>query len=122
MIRVLLFTLLLMQSAYAFVVEKPLADAALEARAQSLFKQTRCMVCAGESVAESNAELAKDMRMLIRDKVRKGEPDEAITAYLESRYGEEISLSPPVDARTYALWLLPLMLLALGYFGLRPKR
>lgn len=122
MMRVLLFTLLIMQTAYAFVAEQPLPDAALEARAQTLFRQVRCMVCAGESVAESNAELALDMRTLIRDKIKKGESDQAITEYLQSRYGEEINLSPPLDTRTYALWAAPLMLLVLGYFALRPKR
>jgi len=97
-----------------------LADPALEARAVALQKQFRCLVCQGESLDESNADLARDLRRLIRKRIQEGASDDAITAYLVSRYGDFILMKPPLVAETYALWFGPLvvLLIAGGVAGL----
>lgn len=86
-----------------------LADPALEARAVALQKQFRCLVCQGESLDESNADLARDLRRLIRKRIQQGASNEAITTYLVSRYGDFILMKPPLMAETYALWFGPLV-------------
>ena len=86
-----------------------LADPALETRAVALQKQFRCLVCQGESLDESNADLARDLRRLIRKRIQQGASNEAITAYLVSRYGDFILMKPPLMAETYALWFGPLV-------------
>ncbi len=91
-----------------------LADPALEARAVALQKQLRCLVCQGESLDESNAGLAKDLRRLIRQRIREGYSDEDIKSYLVSRYGDFILMKPPLMADTYALWFGPLIVLAIA--------
>ena len=91
-----------------------LADPALEARAVALQKQFRCLVCQGESLDESNAELAQDLRRLIRKRIEEGASDDAITAYLVSRYGDFILMKPPLVAETYALWFGPLVVLLIA--------
>ena len=97
-----------------------LSDPALEARAVALQKQLRCLVCQGESLDESNAELARDLRRLIRKKILEGSSNEAIKAYLVSRYGDFILMKPPLRAETWALWFGPLavLLLAGGIAGM----
>lgn len=101
-------------SAGAFQNEKPLDNSKDETRAQKIFKQIRCLVCEGESLAESNADLAINMRDLIREKVAAGESDKHIRQYLVWRYGESILQKPPFSAGTYVLWFLPLILLVGG--------
>jgi cytochrome c-type biogenesis protein CcmH len=91
-----------------------LADPAQEARARALQKELRCMVCQGESIDESNAPLAADMRALIRAHIRAGESDDAIKQFLVARYGDFILMRPPFDAQTYALWLTPFAVLILA--------
>lgn len=100
----------------AFVIDKPLPDAAQEKRAQALFYELKCMVCQGQPIAESNAPLAYDMRQLIREKIAGGESDQAIRDYLEARYGAEIATTPPLDTRTLLLWAGPFVLMAAGLF------
>ena len=97
-----------------------LSNPALEARAVALQKQLRCLVCQGESLDESNAQLAKDLRRLIRKKILEGSSNEAIKAYLVSRYGDFILMKPPLKAETWALWFGPLavLLIAGGVAGL----
>ena len=91
-----------------------LADPALEARAVALQKQFRCLVCQGESLDESNAELARDLRRLIRKRIEEGASNDAIKAYLVSRYGDFILMKPPLVAETYALWFGPLVVLLIA--------
>jgi len=91
-----------------------LADPAQEARARALQKELRCMVCQGESIDESNAPLAADLRQLIREHIKAGESDAQIKDYLVARYGDVILMRPPFDSATYALWLTPLVVLMLG--------
>jgi len=91
-----------------------LSDPALEARARSLQKELRCLVCQGESLDESNADLARDLRRIIRERIAAGESDQAIKDFLVSRYGDFVLMRPPVKPETYALWYGPLLLLLLG--------
>ncbi len=91
-----------------------LADPGLEARAEALQKQLRCVVCQGESLDESNAPLAADLRHLIRVQLEKGWSDAQITNYLVARYGAFILMRPPFDPETYLLWLGPLITLLIG--------
>ncbi len=95
-------------------VETPLADPAAEARAEALMREIRCLVCQGQSIAESHADLARDLRMLVREKVAAGMSDADIRALLKARYGDWILLRPPVERKTWPLWFgPPLLLLAL---------
>ncbi len=91
------------------------SDGELEQRARKLGESLRCVVCKGESVRDSNSELAADMRRLIRQKLGRGESDEEIIEWLRSRYGDYIMDKPPLTTRTYGLWFLPLLFLLLGW-------
>lgn len=91
-----------------------LPDSAQEAKAAALMQTLRCLVCQGQSIADSNAELAGDMRALVRRRIAAGESPEAIRAWLLRRYGAWVSYDPPLGADTIALWTLPLLLLAGG--------
>jgi cytochrome c-type biogenesis protein CcmH len=91
-----------------------LQDPAQEARARALTHQIRCPVCAGEALDESNAELARDLRRLVRERITAGDSDAEIFLFLQERYGEGILMHPPVDGRTLLLWLLPLVVVAAG--------
>ena len=85
-----------------------------EFRARDISKNIRCMVCQNQSIDESNAPLAKDLRILIRDKIKEGKKDEEIYKFLTDRYGDFILLKPPFKISTYALWLLPFIFLMIG--------
>ncbi|MDE3116001.1 MAG: cytochrome c-type biogenesis protein CcmH [Pseudomonadota bacterium] len=91
-----------------------LSDPALEARAVALQKQFRCLVCQGESLDESNADLAKDLRRLIRARILAGDSDKQITDFLVSRYGDFILMKPPLQENTYLLWFGPLLVLLIA--------
>jgi cytochrome c-type biogenesis protein CcmH len=91
-----------------------LSDPKLEARALALQKEFRCLVCQGESLDESNATLAADLRRLIRARIAAGDTNDQIERYLVSRYGEFILMKPPLEPQTYALWFGPLIVLLIG--------
>ena len=91
-----------------------LPDPAKEARAQALMQTIRCVVCQGQSIADSDADLAGDMRALVRQRIAAGEKPEAIRAWLIQRYGRWVSYQPPVDALTWPLWAAPILLLCIG--------
>ncbi|MDR6847990.1 MAG: cytochrome c-type biogenesis protein [Sphingomonas sp.] len=91
-----------------------LKDPAQERQAQALMVTLRCVVCQGQSIADSNAEMAGDMRSLVRTRIAAGESPETIRAWLVSRYGDYVSYDPPLSALTAPLWITPLVLLALG--------
>ena len=91
-----------------------LADPAQEARARALQKELRCLVCQGQSIDESDATLATDLRKLIRQRIAAGESDKQIKDFLVSRYGIFILMKPPVRSDTYLLWFGPGILLLLG--------
>tara|TARA_B100000686_G_C15910552_1_gene534707 strand:+ start:97 stop:504 length:408 start_codon:yes stop_codon:yes gene_type:complete len=89
-----------------------------ELRARNISQNIRCMVCQNQSIDESNAPLAKDLRVLIRNKIKEGKNDKEIYSFLTDRYGDFILLKPPVKLGTLALWLLPFIFLTIGIFVL----
>lgn len=91
-----------------------LADPAQEARAEALQKEFRCPVCQGQSLEDSNAPLAADLRRLIRQRIVAGDSDEEIAQFLARRYGNFILMQPPFEISTYFLWLMPGLVLISG--------
>jgi cytochrome c-type biogenesis protein CcmH len=116
MMRQLLFAIALTFASAALADTGPerLADPAQEARAVALQKEFRCLVCQGESLDESNAPLAADLRKLIRAHIEAGDSDDQIGRYLVARYGDFILMKPPLEPQTYALWFGPLFVLLIG--------
>lgn len=98
----------------AFTPDTSLLKPEQEARAHELFRNFRCMTCQSQAIDGSNAELAKDMRALIREKINAGESDQQITDFIVSRYGDYVVFAPPLNGRTSLLWFGPFMLLAGG--------
>jgi cytochrome c-type biogenesis protein CcmH len=92
--------------------DEVLDDAVLEQRARDLSRQLRCVVCQSQNIDNSNAPLAKDMRILVRERLLAGDSDEVIIAYLVARYGDYILLKPPVQTNTAFLWAAPMLIFA----------
>ncbi len=111
---VLALVLLAAAAAQAVQPDEVMKDPALEARARTLSSELRCMVCQNQSIDDSDASLARDIRLLIRDRIAKGESNEAVRAFLVSRYGAFILLKPPLEPHTLLLWLSAPLTLALG--------
>lgn len=99
---------------FAVNPDEVLKDPALEARARHLSSQLRCMVCQNQSIDDSNAELAHDLRVVVRERIVKGDSDEDVLRYLVSRYGEFVLLKPRLTKETVLLWTAPGLLLLLG--------
>jgi cytochrome c-type biogenesis protein CcmH len=95
-------------------VAQPIEDPAIEARMKNLTKQLRCLVCQNETLADSQAQLAEDLRREIREQIKAGKSDQEILAYATQRYGDFILYNPPVKATTYLLWFGPFVLLVIG--------
>ena len=112
--RTLLLLLLLTAPALAVQPGERLADPALEARARALSRDLRCVVCQNESIDESNAPLARDIRLLLRERLTAGDSDARATEFLVARYGDFVLLRPPVRADTWLLWFGPFAILAIG--------
>lgn len=94
-----------------------LADSVLEERARTLSKELRCLVCQNQSIDESNADLAHDLRILLRQRLVAGDTDQQILDYIAARYGMFVLLDPPFTPATYLLWLTPpLLVLGAGVF------
>lgn len=102
---------------WAVQPDEVLADPALEARARSLSLELRCPVCQNQSIDDSNAELARDLRLLIRERLVAGDSDPQVIAYLVDRYGAFIRLKPRFGADTLFLWLAPALLLGAAFAG-----
>ena len=98
-----------------------LPDPRQEAAAKGLMEELRCLVCQGQSIADSDAELAGDMRALVRQRIAAGEKPEAVRAWLIDRYGDWVSYRPPVEPLTWPLWIAPLLLLGAGSLLLRKR-
>lgn len=105
-------------AAHAITVDTPLTDTALEARAQQLFASLRCVVCSGQTIADSDVALARDMRQQIRTMLATGAGENDIRAYFVTRYGEEVLTRPPLNMHGIIFWLLPLLVLSAGAFML----
>ena len=100
--------------AWAVRPDEMLSDPALEARARALSRELRCLVCQNESIDDSSADLAHDLRVLVRDRIEKGDTDRQALAYIVARYGEFVLLKPRFDLRNAALWGTPVVLLLAG--------
>jgi len=97
--------------------DEKLADPQKEQRAQELGEEIRCLVCQNEAIANSNADLAKDLRVLIREKIEAGQSNQEVKDFLQSRYGDYVLLRPPMKPETYILWYGPAALTAIGALG-----
>ena len=119
---------LLAVPAWAVEPDEVLSDPALEARARQISGGVRCVVCASEPIDSSQASIARDLRILIRERLVAGDSDEEVRVFLTDRYGDYVLFRPPWGPSTYALWLAPFVLLAGGGVGialafrLRPGR
>ena len=100
--------------AWAVQPDEMLSNPRLEARARAIGKELRCLVCQNESIDDSNADLAHDLRVLVRQRITAGDSDEQVKTYIVARYGNYVLLKPPFDAETYLLWFGPLVLLLAG--------
>ena len=113
---VLLLSLLFAGGAFAVKPDEVLPDPALEARARALSEGLRCMVCQNQSIDESDADLARDLRVLVRQRLVAGDSDQQVMDYIVSRYGEFVLLKPRFNLRNGLLWGTPILLLLAGGF------
>ena len=105
---------LLLSSVYALNVDQ-------EERANNLFKETRCLVCEGQNIYESNSDSAEDMKELISEMIIDGNSDNEIKSFLVSRYGDWIIMTPPINQSTYFLWFSPIIILLVGIIFISKK-
>ena len=106
------------QKSYSVEPEEFLQNPQQELRARNISKNIRCMVCQNQSIDDSSAQLAKDLRSIIRIKVTEGQTDDEIYKFLTNRYGDFILLKPQLNKNTYLLWFLPLIFFVIGVFVL----
>lgn len=104
--------------ALAVLPDEVLNDPVLEARARDLSRELRCLVCQNESIDESHADLARDLRLLVRERLVAGDSNQEVLNFLTQRYGDYVLLRPPVAPRTWPLWFGPFAILLLGAAGL----
>jgi cytochrome c-type biogenesis protein CcmH len=104
--------------AHAVQPNEVLKDPALEHRAREISEGLRCLVCQNQSIDDSDAPLAKDLRLLVRDRLEKGDTNQGVRDYIVARYGEFVLLRPVFAAHTLLLWLTPVLAVLLGAFGL----
>ncbi len=116
-LRWLALAALVATPALAVLPSEQLADPALEARARSISAELRCVVCQNQSIDDSDAPLAHDLRVIVREQLRLGKTDEQAEKYLVSRYGSYVLLRPPLRPDTWLLWLGPFAVLGLGGLG-----
>ncbi len=112
-----LILLLLLLAGPAWAISDPaemLRDPAQEARAEQIGSQLRCLVCQNESIEDSGADLARDLRGIVRQRVAAGESDDKVVAWMVARYGDFVRLSPPLNALTLLLWFSPVVALMAG--------
>ncbi len=103
-------------TAFGVLPEEMLKDPALELRARDISQGLRCLVCQNQAIDDSNAPLAKDLRMIVRERLTAGDNDAQVFDYIVQRYGNYVLLKPPFQADTLLLWLLPFVLMLLGLF------
>jgi cytochrome c-type biogenesis protein CcmH len=123
---VLLFCLLAWVPAHAVNPEEMLADPVLEQRARDIGAQLRCLVCQNQSIDDSNSGLARDLRLIVRERLTAGDSDAQVMQFVETRFGHYALLKPPYVASTYLLWWGPLVVFALAFaifvIGFRMRR
>lgn len=115
-IAILLAALCVTASAWAVEPKEMLKDPALEARAREVSQQLRCVQCQNETIDESHAEIARDMRVLVRERIVAGDTNQQIIDYMRSRYGDYVLLKPRFMTGTLILWLGPFVILVIGGF------
>ena len=115
-IVVICLTQFFSKNCFAVEPDEILQDQKLELRARDISKNIRCMICQNQSIDESNAPLARDLRILIRKKIKEGNNNEEIYIFLTDRYGDFILLKPQFDLNTLVLWFLPFIFLVLGIY------
>ncbi|MDX2204592.1 MAG: cytochrome c-type biogenesis protein [Hyphomicrobiaceae bacterium] len=123
LVRTLLLALALgalqgLPAVHAVEPHEVMADARLEARARALSQELRCLVCQNQSIDDSNAELARDLRVLVRERLAAGDSDAAVLAFVEARYGAFVLLRPRFNLHTLLLWLAPALLLGAAAFAI----
>ena len=106
--------LVLAAPVYAVEPDEILADTVLEDRARDISKGLRCVVCQNQDIDSSNAGVARDLRLLVRERLVAGDTDEEVIAYIRARYGDYVLMSPPLTPATYALWFAPVFLAGLS--------
>lgn len=125
-ISLLCMAILLAPSAGAVEPDEILANPALETRARALSRELRCMVCQNESIDDSHAPLARDLRLIVRERLVAGESDAAVLAFLTDRYGEFVLLRPRFNLTNLLLWLAPLVVFVFGaglsFYALRRRQ
>ena len=109
---IVLLQLAFVQPSFAVEPDEILKDPALEQRARTLSAELRCLVCQNQSIDDSNAPLARDLRLLVRERLTAGDSDKQVLDFIVARYGEFVLLRPPFGWHTLLLWLAPLLLLA----------
>ena len=120
LMSILLLSLLtVMTPSFAVQLDEILADSAMESRARAISAQLRCLVCQNQSIDDSNAPLARDLRLLVRERLQAGDSDQAVMDYVVARYGEFVLLKPPFNAATLLLWLTPLLALLAAIYLVR---
>ena len=115
MIRLICALLLIATTAFAVEPDEILSDPALEARARAISANLRCVVCQNEPIDTSHAGVARDLRILVRERLTAGDTDEQVFEYVVARYGDYVLFKPPWKPTTYALWLAPFVI---GIFGI----
>lgn len=115
---VLIAVILLAAPALAVLPQERLDDPALEARAREISRELRCQVCQNQSIDDSNAPLAADLRRLVRERIKAGDDDAQVFAYLTQRYGDYVLLRPPVRVDTLLLWFGPAIVLLVAVSGM----
>ncbi len=116
-----ILALLLLTAPPVLAITSPnerLDDPALEARARDVSKQLRCVVCQNQSIDDSNAPLARDLRVLVRERILAGDTDRELMSYVTARYGDFVLLKPPVRSSTWLLWYGPLVVVLAGGLGI----
>ncbi len=116
-VAVFTFIAVLSLPALAVMPDEKLSDPALEARAREISKELRCLVCQNQSIDDSNADLARDLRVLVRERLVAGDSNDQVLNYVHDRYGDFVLLRPPVTGYTALLWGGPFVLLALAGIG-----
>jgi len=109
---------LLAAPALAVQPDEILKDPALEARAREVGKDLRCLVCQNQSIDDSDADLARDLRVLVRERIVAGDSNQEVIDYVVSRYGDFVLLNPPFKLKTYALWFGPVAIILFGMFAI----
>ena len=117
-IKVLAVALALATPAFAVEPDEILSDPALEERARSISTGLRCVVCQNQNIDSSNAGVARDLRLLVRERLLEGDTDTEVVSYIRARYGDYVLMSPPINGATLMLWVAPfvLVLVSVGVF------